>query len=88
MVLAYAPIGRNAVINVDSDRRHDDRHAVRDAAVNVVGRVAQVRELELVVDVVVRVCTVQQRRGGLGTCLLYTSPSPRDGLLSRMPSSA
>ena len=24
----------------------------------------------------------------LGTCLLYTSPSPRDGLLSRMPSSA
>ena len=25
---------------------------------------------------------------GLGVCLLYTSPSPRDGLLSRMPSSA
>ena len=24
----------------------------------------------------------------LGFCLLYTSPSPRDGLLSRMPSSA
>ena len=37
-----------------------------------------------------------QRRDGiqpplnppLTTCLLYTSPSPRDGLLSRMPSSA
>ena len=26
--------------------------------------------------------------GGSLTCLLYTSPSPRDGLLSRMPSSA
>ena len=29
--------------------------------------------------------------GGVGEtyiCLLYTSPSPRDGLLSRMPSSA
>ena len=26
--------------------------------------------------------------GGNDTCLLYTSPSPRDGLLSRMPSSA
>ena len=26
--------------------------------------------------------------GGRGGCLLYTSPSPRDGLLSRMPSSA
>ena len=31
------------------------------------------------------------RAGALGQlvfCLLYTSPSPRDGLLSRMPSSA
>jgi molybdate transport system permease protein len=26
--------------------------------------------------------------GKNGICLLYTSPSPRDGLLSRMPSSA
>ena len=26
--------------------------------------------------------------GGSGTCLLYTSPSPRDATLSRMPSSA
>ena len=26
--------------------------------------------------------------GGIDACLLYTSPSPRDGLLSRMPSSA
>ena len=25
---------------------------------------------------------------GFDPCLLYTSPSPRDGLLSRMPSSA
>ena len=32
------------------------------------------RDLEFVVDV--------------APCLLYTSPSPRDGLLSRMPSSA
>ena len=29
-----------------------------------------------------------QLRAMLQTCLLYTSPSPRDGLLSRMPSSA
>ena len=28
------------------------------------------------------------KNGGRGSCLLYTSPSPRDGLLSRMPSSA
>ena len=29
-----------------------------------------------------------QRMDGANVCLLYTSPSPRDGLLSRMPSSA
>ena len=29
-----------------------------------------------------------QIAGQLYPCLLYTSPSPRDGLLSRMPSSA
>ena len=28
------------------------------------------------------------KAGGIFVCLLYTSPSPRDGLLSRMPSSA
>ena len=36
--------------------------------------------------------TLQKQYGdrltALETCLLYTSPSPRDGLLSRMPSSA
>ena len=28
------------------------------------------------------------KRSRVGTCLLYTSPSPRDATLSRMPSSA
>ena len=32
--------------------------------------------------------TVLQACEKAGVCLLYTSPSPRDGLLSRMPSSA
>ena len=32
--------------------------------------------------------TIEVGNGGKHTCLLYTSPSPRDGLLSRMPSSA
>ena len=31
---------------------------------------------------------LRQTRTLLYSCLLYTSPSPRDGLLSRMPSSA
>ena len=31
---------------------------------------------------------IQKALGEPNACLLYTSPSPRDGLLSRMPSSA
>ena len=31
---------------------------------------------------------VSQGGAAANSCLLYTSPSPRDGLLSRMPSSA
>ena len=33
-------------------------------------------------------CWENSRHERVCTCLLYTSPSPRDGLLSRMPSSA
>ena len=43
----------------------------------LISRAVQMRELFLGLDL-----------GILDTCLLYTSPSPRDGLLSRMPSSA
>ena len=32
--------------------------------------------------------SAQGKRPSMEDCLLYTSPSPRDGLLSRMPSSA
>ena len=31
---------------------------------------------------------IEEEKRGYKACLLYTSPSPRDGLLSRMPSSA
>ena len=31
---------------------------------------------------------IEESFPGTKSCLLYTSPSPRDGLLSRMPSSA
>ena len=31
---------------------------------------------------------ISSRKADVCDCLLYTSPSPRDGLLSRMPSSA
>ena len=51
--------------------------------------------LELIEDIVAYYCDENRISGelaytiveGIG-CLLYTSPSPRDTLLSRMPSSA
>ena len=43
---------------------------------------AQVRDLDAIVE---KLNTTLQEELN---CLLYTSPSPRDGLLSRMPSSA
>ena len=46
-------------------------------------------DLDRVFDKFYRSPTVQTIEGsGLGLCLLYTSPSPRDATLSRMPSSA
>ena len=49
------------------------------------GQVAQI-EFNVTVDL----ATFQPFDGTMNAsyCLLYTSPSPRDGLLSRMPSSA
>ena len=49
------------------------------------------RDLEVAVNAAValeRPLLVKGEPGTGKTCLLYTSPSPRDGLLSRMPSSA
>ena len=54
------------------------------AAVVVVVVVVVVVFADVVVDVVVVAGDVVVA----DACLLYTSPSPRDGLLSRMPSSA
>ena len=43
----------------------------------------------VVVVLAARRARARRRRAERGyNCLLYTSPSPRDGLLSRMPSSA
>ena len=49
---------------------------------------ANVLSQELGVPVVSTVAVRKRGLDHLKTCLLYTSPSPRDGLLSRMPSSA
>ena len=45
--------------------------------------------VKMIVESAQILCTTHRVLDGtLKFCLLYTSPSPRDGLLSRMPSSA
>ena len=59
-----------------------------------VGELLKQQEMPVKVDLFDRLPTPYGLvRGGVAPdhqkiCLLYTSPSPRDGLLSRMPSSA
>ena len=65
-----------------------DETSVTDAlilTISVVGLILYLYILCLLMAVCVEIphCSVQHLH-----CLLYTSPSPRDGLLSRMPSSA
>ena len=56
---------------------------VYERGISNLAHAAATGDLEGVKDTVFRIT------GDIGqTCLLYTSPSPRDGLLSRMPSSA
>ena len=40
------------------------------------------------IDAICHYCEINELEVDSISCLLYTSPSPRDGLLSRMPSSA
>ena len=46
------------------------------------------RDAEAAASYLTEDCVYEDLLLGPYTCLLYTSPSPRDGLLSRMPSSA
>ena len=73
-------------INKLADHSHHDDLRVDDELV--------VQKLKLPANATVEGLTVNHisglsdSLGNLTICLLYTSPSPRDGLLSRMPSSA
>ena len=65
---------------------------VRLELVSALDEVREIRVLEWVLESplqrVLRLADVLLREQVSRSCLLYTSPSPRDGLLSRMPSSA
>ena len=67
-------------------REVEDRPGHRSA--EVAKRLPRVASVALRLDAVRVVAGVVAACEQLDACILYTSPSPRDGLLSRMPSSA
>ena len=76
-----------------SKRSGEDVIIVRSSAGAVLGGGGELNEEErarklLGISVSDDALAIQQAVNKKKICLLYTSPSPRDGLLSRMPSSA
>ena len=70
----------------------DHHHQIRGLKVCLVGDILHSRvarsNMYGLLKLGAEVAVSTQRLHARGPCLLYTSPSPRDGLLSRMPSSA
>ena len=62
------------------------RQPVQRAEIETIRGVDALPTLKTLLDA--RLIRIVGRSDAAGACLLYTSPSPRDGLLSRMPSSA
>ena len=61
----------------------------RDIIVEALKKYEETRQEKIALDVIGRAVRSNLiEPGHYDDCLLYTSPSPRDGLLSRMPSSA
>ena len=68
----------------------DELDALKKAAKERAATKKEVTEkiIDLMKKIDITHLNIKEGRLGTKTCLLYTSPSPRDGLLSRMPSSA
>ena len=84
---------KNGKCYIDGDLKDVDV-AVKDGKINKIGEISEEAKETINVEgqTVLPGCIDTQTHfrepGSTDTCLLYTSPSPRDGLLSRMPSSA
>ena len=80
----YCQIFKNAVVVPDTDEGLDKAGRAKEIAYQTL-KIAKEQKL----DIEKALFDNNARAAGNSTtCLLYTSPSPRDGLLSRMPSSA
>ena len=89
--VALARAGRHVALIAPSSERKDQRTtALMDQSIRFMDRLGL---WSRITPSAARLSTMQiidgtDRLLRAPTCLLYTSPSPRDGLLSRMPSSA
>ena len=63
------------------------RKAITESAAKF-DRIRRAHQSEVAEDYVEMIADLIAETGEARTCLLYTSPSPRDATLSRMPSSA
>ena len=64
------------------------REAVCEHVARAAEKLRKERQQAKLLSVFIRTSPYQNNAPQYSNCLLYTSPSPRDGLLSRMPSSA
>ena len=84
-VLVEETVKTAAIEGVQLDKDAVRSSIARRLGLPAAGLRAPDRDIEGLVDVLLDATTNYKKPL---TCLLYTSPSPRDGLLSRMPSSA
>jgi len=96
MMLEHDPLSKVIIITGRDEKEHA-LAAIGQGAYDFLTKPVQLDELQVIIRRAVHVSRLerehrdlQKRLGGdsFEGCLLYTSPSPRDATLSRMPSSA
>src|SRR5680860_1163928 len=85
LIISFAPIG---IQSCKSDKKQINNDQVKIEKENVVEIITENMEFQMPDTISSGWNTFRYKNLSTQTCLLYTSPSPRDGLLSRMPSSA
>ena len=73
---------------VEGQRHYNINNEKLPSVTTILGKTQTAEKQQGLADWQARVGVEQATRTMDQACLLYTSPSPRDGLLSRMPSSA
>ena len=77
------------VIESEDDREETSNSEMLSGQIwNRLGSKGRFVAISILIAIFMATSKIYYDRSQVDSCLLYTSPSPRDGLLSRMPSSA